>query len=63
MTSTEYNEKRVRINKTIGDIRGGRTTIHSQLERNRTIRLLEKQREILKLKLIHSLTYGYGFGG
>jgi hypothetical protein len=63
MTSREYNEKRVRINKTIGDIRGGRTTIHSQLERNGTIQKLEKQREILRLKLIHSLTYGYGFGG
>jgi hypothetical protein len=63
MTSREYNEKRVRINKTIGDIGGGRTTIHSQLERNRTIQKLEKQREILRLKLIHSLTYGYGFGG
>jgi hypothetical protein len=43
MTSREYNEKRVRINKTIGDIRGGRTTIHSQLERNGTIQKLEKK--------------------
>lgn len=61
MTSREYYEKRSRVMKAILDIRCGRTTIDSQIERNKVIQKLEKQKDTLKLKFLHSLTYGYGF--